>query len=169
MDVLETYSMHILYPFTVFCVSVKPEIEPFSIIDNILNEGGSTKLFCTVSSGDLPIRFTWTKNGHLMNTNGTNLKIQQLDDLTSMFSLNRVLLEDAGNYSCITQNEVGSASHTASLKVMGKIFLEFFVNSFFSFGFEKLLIFKNNDVLKNGNDYYSLLVILYFYNIMHIN
>lgn len=134
--------MHILYPFTVFCVSVKPEVEPFSIIDNILNEGGSTKLLCTVSSGDLPIHFIWTKNGHLMNTNGTNLKIQQLDDLTSMFSLNRVLLEDAGNYSCVAQNEVGSASHTASLRVMGKILLEFFVNIFFSFGFEKLLIFK---------------------------
>lgn len=69
----------------------------------------------------MPIHFTWTKNGHSMNTNRNNYKIQQLDELTSILSLTRVSLEDAGNYSCIAQNEAGSASHTASLKVMGKI------------------------------------------------
>jgi hypothetical protein len=80
----------------------------------------------------MPIRFIWTKNGLLMNTNKQNLKVQQLDELTSMFSLIRVSIEDAGNYSCVAQNEAGSSSYAASLKVMGKIFLEFFVNIVFS-------------------------------------
>lgn len=120
--------MSILYSLTDFCVAVKPEVEPFSITDNTLNEGGSTKILCTVSSGDMPIYFVWTKNGHLMNAHKNNLKVQQLDELTSIFSLTRVSLEDAGNYSCIAKNEAGSASHTAFLKVMGKIFLEFFIN-----------------------------------------
>lgn len=112
----------------VFCVAVKPEVEPFSITDNTLNEGGSTKLLCSVSSGDMPIQFVWTKNGRLVNTNGKNFKIQELDELTSIFSLTRVSLEDAGNYSCIAENKAGSTSHTAFLKVMGKMFLEIFVN-----------------------------------------
>lgn len=134
-----------MYPFTVFCVAVKPEVEPFSITDYTLNEGGSTRLFCSVSSGDMPIHFIWTKNGHLMNTNRVNIKIQQLDELTSIFSLTRVSLEDAGNYSCIAKNEAGSASHTASLKVMGKL-LAYFINCILYFGFwskSKLLTFEN--------------------------
>lgn len=112
--------MRILYSLTVFCVAVKPEVEPFAIIDNTLNEGGSTKILCSVSSGDMPINFMWTKNGRLMNINKKNIKVQELDEFTSMFSLTRVSLEDAGNYSCIAQNDAGSDSHTAFLKVMGK-------------------------------------------------
>lgn len=114
-------------------VSVLPEVEPFSITDNTLNEGGSTKILCTASSGDLPMRFVWTKNGRMVNTtNGNNFKIRQLDEMTSIFSLTRVSLEDTGNYSCVAQNEAGSASHTASLKVTGKkntTLLEFFMRS----------------------------------------
>lgn len=70
-----------------------------------------------------------------MNTKRVNIKVQQLDELTSIFSLTRVSLEDAGNYSCIAQNEAGSASHTASLKVMGKILLSYFINYFLCVGF----------------------------------
>lgn len=114
------YHLYILYSLTLICVAVKPEVEPFAITDNTLNEGGSTKILCSVSSGDMPIRFIWTKNGRLMNSNRKNVKVQELDELTSMFSLTSVSLEDAGNYSCIVQNKAGSNSHTVFLKVMGK-------------------------------------------------
>lgn len=109
-----------IVPLRVFCVAVKPEVEPFPVTDSTLNEGGSTKILCSVSSGDMPMHFVWTKNGLPMNADRKNLRVQQLDEMTSMFSLTRVSLEDAGNYSCIAQNEAGSDSHTASLKVMGK-------------------------------------------------
>lgn len=88
--------------------------------DSTLNEGGSTKILCSVSSGDTPLWFAWTKNGLPVQTGpGKSARVQRLDELTSMFSLARVTLEDAGNYSCAARNEAGSDSRTASVKVTG--------------------------------------------------
>ncbi|XP_060838230.1 cell adhesion molecule Dscam2 isoform X3 [Rhopalosiphum padi] len=101
-------------------VMVKPEVEPFSITDSTLNEGGSTKILCSASSGDTPMHFSWTVDDRLLTdvANGNHLKVQGLDELTSLLSLTKASPEDAGNYTCVAQNEAGSASRTASLKVM---------------------------------------------------
>lgn len=104
------------------CVAVKPEVEPFSITDSTLNEGGSTKILCSASSGDTPMHFSWTVDGRRLAdaANGDRLKVQRLDELTSLLSLTKASPENAGNYSCVARNEAGSASRTATLKVMGK-------------------------------------------------
>ncbi|KAL4143242.1 hypothetical protein QTP88_005598 [Uroleucon formosanum] len=101
-------------------VHVKPEVEPFSITDSTLNEGGSTKILCSASSGDTPMHFSWTVDGRRLAdaANGDRLKVQRLDELTSLLSLTRASPENAGNYSCVARNEAGSASRTATLKVM---------------------------------------------------
>lgn len=107
------------------CVAVKPEVEPFSITDSTLNEGGSAKILCSASSGDTPMHFLWTVDDRLLTdvANGDHLKVQRLDELTSLLSLTKASPEDAGNYTCVAQNEAGSASRTATLKVMGKIII----------------------------------------------
>jgi len=102
-------------------VAVKPEVEPFSITDSTLNEGGSTKILCSASSGDTPMHFSWTVDGRrLADNNGGRLKVQRLDEFTSLLSLTKASPENTGNYRCVARNEAGSASRTATLKVMGK-------------------------------------------------
>ena len=107
------------------CVAVKPEVEPFSITDSTLNEGGSAKILCSASSGDTPMHFLWTVDDRLLTdvANGDHLRVQRLDELTSLLSLTKASPGDAGNYTCVAQNEAGSALRTATLKVMGKIII----------------------------------------------
>lgn len=40
-----------------------PVIEPFSFPKNV-QDGGRAQVTCAVSSGDLPIMFSWKKDGH---------------------------------------------------------------------------------------------------------
>lgn len=45
-----------------------PTIEPFSFPKNLLN-GGRAQVTCAVSSGNLPIVFSWKKDGHQIPAN----------------------------------------------------------------------------------------------------
>lgn len=68
------------------------------------------------------MHISWTVDGRRLAdaANGDRIKVQRLDELTSLLSLTRASPENAGNYSCVARNEAGSASRTATLKVMGK-------------------------------------------------
>lgn len=45
-----------------------PVIEPFAFPKN-LQDGGRAQVTCAVSSGDLPIVFSWKKDGHQIPAN----------------------------------------------------------------------------------------------------
>lgn len=45
-----------------------PVIEPFAFPKN-LQDGGRAQVTCAVSSGDMPIAFSWKKDGHQIAPN----------------------------------------------------------------------------------------------------
>lgn len=45
-----------------------PVIEPFAFPKN-LQDGGRAQVTCAVSSGDMPIVFSWKKDGHQIPSN----------------------------------------------------------------------------------------------------
>jgi hypothetical protein len=56
------HSTVIYYLFATFCVSDPPVMEPF-FFPSSLQEGSRAQVSCSISSGDLPIEFTWLKDG----------------------------------------------------------------------------------------------------------
>lgn len=100
-------------------VLVLPQIEPFSFNPNGMNGGGTVKMMCSIIAGDLPIKFSWLKNGKTL-TSEKDHKTQQLDDSTSILSLTNLSLNHSGNYTCLASNDAGKAELTSVLKVKGR-------------------------------------------------
>ncbi len=86
---------------------------------NIVSEGVSFRLFCSVQSGSKPLFFQWLKNGLILNKVPNNsYKIENLSDHSS-FLIEKVIRSDSGNYSCGVRNSFGSDSQSAILIVKG--------------------------------------------------
>lgn len=94
--------------------AVRPVIEPFAFKEEGVNEGSNVKIFCSVVNGDQPIKIQWAKNRKILSR-----KTQIIDDSTILLSLQRVTLEDAGNYTCSARNSAGVARHSSQLKIKG--------------------------------------------------
>lgn len=97
--------------------SAKPEIEPFTFNENGMNGGSSVRVLCSIITGDQPVEIKWLKDGKPLTE--YRRKTQKIDENTVILSLRKLQLEDSGNYTCISQNRAGSASHWGILKVKG--------------------------------------------------
>ncbi|KAJ8895525.1 hypothetical protein PR048_000861 [Dryococelus australis] len=100
-------------------IHVKPQIQPFAFERSGINEGSSTRALCSVNAADTPLDIRWLKDGLPLST--ATRKIHKLDDLTMILSLSHVALADSGNYTCIASNTAGIASHSAILRVKGRV------------------------------------------------
>jgi hypothetical protein len=87
----------------------------------ILPENTSFRLLCYSSSGTKPLYFQWHKNGHLLSSNEhSNYKIETSNDNPqSILIIQKVVGNDAGNYSCICTNAFGNDIQYSSLIVKG--------------------------------------------------
>jgi len=97
--------------------TVSPKISSFSFGESALQSGVSATVTCSVSQGDLPLRFSWLHN---------NDKIGERDDITifpfkrsSMLTIDSVSGSHAGNYTCVAENAAGVEYFTAPLIVNG--------------------------------------------------
>lgn len=80
--------------------------------------GDSTSVQCTLSSGDLPVTFSWHLNEQPIETyNGIN--VVAVGKKTSLLSIDSLSEEHAGNYTCLAQNKAGTSSHMSQLVVKG--------------------------------------------------
>lgn len=74
---------------------------------------------CIVKFGSKPFYFNWLKNGVSILNQVGDLQIDSFKDRQSILSIDKVKLNDAGNYTCAVRNEFGQDSHTVLLIVKG--------------------------------------------------
>ena len=78
------------------------------------------QILCSVSDGSEPLFFEWSKNGQSIKS-GPDVKYRiDNSEMFSTFIIKNVEKIDAGNYSCLVKNAVGSDSQNILLIVKGK-------------------------------------------------
>uniref|UniRef100_T1J582 Down syndrome cell adhesion molecule n=1 Tax=Strigamia maritima TaxID=126957 RepID=T1J582_STRMM len=97
-------------------VNVPPLLNPLSFQDDHLYEGAHARVTCGVRRGDLPITFTWLKDG-LPIPAGTGVAIREVDEYASILTIGHVARRHSGNYTCTVSNAASSVNRTAELTV----------------------------------------------------
>ena len=76
-------------------------------------------MHCSIEEGSEPFFFEWAKNGQAIRP-GPSVKYRiNNQELSSGLTIERVNRSDAGNYSCLVKNGVGSDSKNVMLSVKG--------------------------------------------------
>ena len=96
---------------------VAPKIEPFTFRDDYI-EGQGVRQTCFVSDGDPPMLVSWFRDGQPIESS-ESVRINRIDEVTSLLAISDLTSKHAGNYSCVAKNEVAVVSVTASLVVKG--------------------------------------------------
>lgn len=146
---LQQYLIHmrLTINFTITWLSGPPVIEAFSFPKN-LQEGGRAQVTCAVSSGDMPIVFSWKKNDHSIPANlQVCLVVQQSvimldnfrqfipyiscgfgfvqisvkgDEFFSMLVFKDISSKHNGRYTCFASNTAATMNFTSELLVRGE-------------------------------------------------
>ncbi|XP_071538392.1 cell adhesion molecule Dscam1-like [Panulirus ornatus] len=74
------------------------------------------RILCVVVRGDLPLSFSWTHDGRPISL-GPTISVRSLDEYTSVLLFTSLREEDAGTYTCIATNAVGSDNQNVQLIV----------------------------------------------------
>lgn len=95
-----------------------PKVLPFAFGDEPAFLGDSTNVQCSVSSGDLPVMFSWTLNDKpLSEVNGIN--VGAFGKKISVLNIDLLAEHHAGNYTCLAENRAGRVTYSAELIVKG--------------------------------------------------
>lgn len=123
--VLNVYGILDVFLFLVFCSMLRyfleflvaPQISPFSLGEDDVNEGDTISAQCTISKGDGPLNITWCLNGKpLKFVDGVLLSSSKR---VSSLTIESVEAEHAGEYICYASNMAGTSSFSAVLNVNG--------------------------------------------------
>ncbi|XP_049798773.1 Down syndrome cell adhesion molecule-like protein Dscam2 [Schistocerca nitens] len=96
-------------------VTSPPVVTPFFFPTN-LREGGRTQISCTVSSGDLPIRFSWLKDNSPI-PKALQVTEKHAGEFYSFLAFSKLSADHTGTYTCVASNNAASANHSAQLQV----------------------------------------------------
>uniref|UniRef100_A0A674INI7 DS cell adhesion molecule like 1 n=1 Tax=Terrapene triunguis TaxID=2587831 RepID=A0A674INI7_9SAUR len=94
-------------------VKVPPLIQPFEFPPASI--GQLLYIPCVVSSGDMPIRITWRKDGQVI-ISGSGVTIESKEFMSSL-QISSVSLKHNGNYTCIASNAAATVSRERQLIV----------------------------------------------------
>ncbi|XP_034127418.1 Down syndrome cell adhesion molecule-like protein Dscam2 isoform X2 [Drosophila guanche] len=95
-------------------VNSPPVIEPFKFPKN-LQEGGRAQITCAVSSGDMPIYFSWKKDDSSIPS---SLQItEKKEEFYSLLVLKDISAKHSGKYTCYAGNAAAKVNYTAELQV----------------------------------------------------
>ncbi|XP_056138796.1 cell adhesion molecule DSCAML1 [Lampris incognitus] len=94
-------------------VKVPPLIQPFDFPPTSI--GKLMYIACVVSSGDMPIRITWRKDGQeIVPSSGITIDTKEF---MSSLQISKVSLKHNGNYTCIASNDAATVSSERQLTV----------------------------------------------------
>uniref|UniRef100_A0A8C7WZS5 Down syndrome cell adhesion molecule like 1 n=1 Tax=Oryzias sinensis TaxID=183150 RepID=A0A8C7WZS5_9TELE len=96
-------------------VKVPPLIQPFDIPSTSV--GKLMYIACVVSSGDMPIRITWHKDGQLIVPGYASGVGIETKEFMSSLQISKVTLKHNGNYTCIASNAAATVSWERQLIV----------------------------------------------------
>ncbi|KAH8340543.1 hypothetical protein KR059_000756, partial [Drosophila kikkawai] len=95
-------------------VNSPPVIEPFKFPKN-LQEGGRAQITCAVSSGDMPIYFSWKKDDSSIPS---SLQItEKKEEFYSLLVFKDITARHSGKYTCYASNAAAKVNFTAELQV----------------------------------------------------
>lgn len=83
-----------------------PQIVSVKSLDE-LEEGQRLLIGCAIRKGTLPISFSWRKNNAVL-VPSNNVKILHFDDYQEQLQIQRLTIDDTGNYTCAAKNLHGS-------------------------------------------------------------
>lgn len=117
---LPSLSIGAFFPLTLACPSpaVPPLIQPFDIPSTSV--GKLMYIACVVSSGDMPIRITWHKDGQLIVPGSASGVAIETKEFMSSLQISKVTLKHNGNYTCIASNAASTVSWERQLIVTGE-------------------------------------------------
>lgn len=102
--------------------------------------GDRTSIQCVVGTGDLPLTFTWLKDGRQIRVSAADaastaqestdssetyempnkfITIRQTGDFTSALNILNITKSQAGDYTCRVQNDAAVVEHSSHLSVNG--------------------------------------------------
>lgn len=109
-------------PLLIFPISINflvpPLIQPFDFPPTSI--GKLMYIACVVSSGDMPIRITWRKDGQEIVSGTSGVTIETKEFMSSL-QISKVSLKHNGNYTCIASNDAATVSSERQLIVTGEI------------------------------------------------
>ena len=82
-------------------------------------ENSVFQISCAIEQGSQPLFFEWSKNGQSIRPAPDVKYVINNQKLLSTLTIENVARSDAGNYSCLVKNAVGSDSQTVLLNVKG--------------------------------------------------
>ncbi|XP_066587504.1 cell adhesion molecule Dscam1 isoform X2 [Prorops nasuta] len=95
-------------------VSSPPVMNPFSFPAN-LQEGSRAQGTCSITSGDLPIYFSWLKDGEPLPS---SLRIEERGaEFFSVLVFKDLSSKHSGKYTCVATNSAAKVNYTAELLV----------------------------------------------------
>jgi hypothetical protein len=101
-------------------VSEPPRIVPFSFGREVFDEGE----YAQVSSGDLPLKMSWSLQGSDTEIRGGDdpgITTAPMGARASFLSIESVGSRHGGEYTCTASNKAGIASYSTRLRVNGKL------------------------------------------------
>lgn len=96
---------------------VPPQITPFEFGEDTVNSGDVAIATCTVIKGDFPMDITWTLNDKsVKDVHGVSVIHTKR---SSQVSIDSVVFEHTGEYTCAAKNAAGYSTYSAVLNVNG--------------------------------------------------
>lgn len=94
-----------------------------------MNAGGFALVQCAVTTGDLPLNITWKYPGDhqvtsVQDSRRPKVTVTKMGDRAAMLSIDSVMAEHAGNYTCVASNGAATTSFTSELHINGSYLIK---------------------------------------------
>ncbi|GAB6026606.1 Down syndrome cell adhesion molecule-like protein 1 [Chamberlinius hualienensis] len=98
-------------------IMIPPNIDGSTFQGHEVDEGSHARIICGVTDGDLPINFTWLRDGRPMSKDESGIAVRNIDEFSNVLTIKNVMTLHTGKYTCVATNAAASTNRTTELKV----------------------------------------------------